>query len=142
MEKVLWKYEFSELDAMRSAQATFKKSFIAGASDSWRQELRHPKLSQRSAPSPKRSGVAQQVGQGEGMFKPQFSSPAARLLAWLIFLPPLRWVGELQRNFTDMQLRQIFKECGAEPISVAVILRGPQSSSSCWPIHEPRGGLK
>ncbi len=72
----------------------------------------------------------------------QYTSCAARLLAWLVFLPPLNWIGNMQTHVSGAQLKQILQEQGGEPISVGLIVRGPRQSSSPLAIPSGLGGSK
>jgi hypothetical protein len=61
-----------------------------------------------------------------GDFK--YASRAARFLAWLVYLPPFSWIGNMQTHVSNEQLKQIFGEFDAQPISLALIVQGrPQS---------------
>ena len=57
-----------------------------------------------------------------------FTSRSARVLAWLIFRPPFNWIGNMQTHVSNEQLKQIFGEYDAQPISLALIVRGRQQS--------------
>jgi hypothetical protein len=59
----------------------------------------------------------------------QYASRTARLFAWVLRCRPLRHIGRWQDNATCGQLKQIFGEFDAQPISVGMILRGPKSSA-------------
>jgi len=58
----------------------------------------------------------------------QYTSRTARFLAWLVFCPPFNWIGNMQSRVSTAQLKQIFEEYDAQPISVSLIFRGPQIS--------------
>ena len=70
----------------------------------------------------------------------QYASRTARFLAWLVFCPPFNWIGNMQSEVTTAQMKQIFGEYDAQPISVGLILRGPQASQSSSSIVEHRDG--
>lgn len=61
----------------------------------------------------------------------KYTSFWARLLAWLVFVPPFDWIGRMQTHLSDAQIKLIFKEYGAQPISVGLILKGQKPSE--WP---------
>lgn len=72
----------------------------------------------------------------------RYTSIWSRMLAWVVFLPPFNWVGNMQTQVSSAQLKQIFNEYDAEPISVGLILRGPQAPQS-WPASfEPHDASK
>lgn len=71
-----------------------------------------------------------------------YTSRTARFLAWLVFCPPFNWIGRMQSHVTDAQMKQIFEEYGAEPISVGLIVRGPQQSQLPLAIPSDLGGSK
>lgn len=60
----------------------------------------------------------------------QYTSVWARLLDWLVFLPPFEWIGNMQSRVSSAVLKQVLEEYDAQPISVALIVRGRRQSSS------------
>ena len=62
----------------------------------------------------------------------KYTSLSARFLAWLVFCPPLNWIGNMQTHVSSEQLKQIFDEYDAQPISVVTIVRGAKVSPF-WP---------
>ena len=61
-----------------------------------------------------------------------YTSRTARFLAWLVFCPPFNWIGNMQTHVSSAQLKQIFGEFDAQPISTATVFRGPPVSP-LWP---------
>lgn len=59
----------------------------------------------------------------------RYASIWARLLDWLVFLPPFEWIGAMQSRISQAVLMQALEEHGAQPISVSLIVRGPQQNS-------------
>lgn len=57
-----------------------------------------------------------------------YTSRTARLLAWLVFRPPFNWIGNMQTHIANEQLKQAVGEFDAQPISLALIVRGRQQS--------------
>ena len=119
----LWRYELSELKKMGPQRtqcfvssiqlqlARAKKWVFTRAGSFGQTFLRH------NAPK----------GSGPGM-RIKYSSLTARMLAKLVFCPPLNWIGSMQTHVANEQLKQIFGEYDAQPISLALIVRGrPQS---------------
>lgn len=64
----------------------------------------------------------------------RFASRTARVLAWLVYMPPFNWIAQMQSNVSTGGLKQIFGEYDAQPISVGLILRGPKPSPSRFAI--------
>lgn len=59
----------------------------------------------------------------------RYASRTARVLAWLVYLPPFNWIAQMQSNVSTEGLKQIFGEYDAQPITLSLIVRGrPQSS--------------
>lgn len=57
-----------------------------------------------------------------------YTSRSARFLAWLVFCPPFNWIGNMQTHVSIGQIKQIFGEYDAQPISIGLIVRGPKPS--------------
>ena len=72
----------------------------------------------------------------------QYTSVWARLLDWLVFLPPFEWIGNMQSRVSSAVLKQVLEEYDAQPISVALILRGPQQSQLPIAIPSDLGASK
>jgi hypothetical protein len=67
----------------------------------------------------------------------RYASRTARVLAWLVYLPPFNWIAQMQSNVATEGLKQIFGEYDAQPITLSLIARGrPQSS---LPLAIPSG---
>lgn len=67
----------------------------------------------------------------------QYASVWARILAWLVYVPPFGWIGNMQSRVSGAVLKQVCDEYDAKPISVALIVRAPQRNLS--PIAIPSG---
>ena len=72
----------------------------------------------------------------------KYTSIWSRMLARLVFMPPFNWVGNMQTHVADAQLKQAFGECGAQPISLALIVRGPQQNPLPLAIPSDLGASK
>lgn len=72
----------------------------------------------------------------------KYTSMWSRMLAWLVFMPPFNWIGNMQTHVAEAQLKQAFGECGAQSISLALIVRGPQQSSLPSAIPSDLGASK
>ena len=57
-----------------------------------------------------------------------YTSCAARWLAWLVYVPPFNWISNMQHRVSSAQMKQIFGEYDAQPISLALIVRERQQS--------------